>query len=98
MAEYPLQFATQQIRRAFARAIGRSIPKILTELITNGDDSYRRLAATEKRRDVDEPSTITIQFERSEGRSFVRSFVRYATFRLISRVSTAVAPLKQLTF
>ena len=68
MAEYPLQFATRQIRRAFARAIGRSIPKILTELITNADDSYRRLTASEKHGDLDDPCKIRLEFERAKRR------------------------------
>src|SRR5437899_58214 len=66
MSEYPLQFATRQIRRAFERAIGRSIPKILTELITNGDDSYRRLAQAAV--PADDPAPIAILFERSKKR------------------------------
>ena len=68
MAEYPLQFATRQIRRVFERAIGRSVPKILTELITNADDSYRRLAATGRVQDMGEPLRITIAFERKKKR------------------------------
>lgn len=66
MAEFPLQFATRQIRRTFERAIGRSIPKILTELITNADDSYRRLIAAGQRADSDDPLTITVSFERGK--------------------------------
>jgi hypothetical protein len=68
MAEYPLQLATRQIRRIFERAIRRSIPKILTELITNSDDSYRRLPTVEKAADPDEPRKITIRFQRSKKR------------------------------
>lgn len=66
MAEYALQFATRQIRRAFERAIGRSIPKILTELITNADDSYRRLSQAGAT--VDDPARIAIRFERNKKR------------------------------
>jgi len=66
MSEYPLQFATRQIRRAFERAIGRSIPKILTELITNADDSYRRLS--QGGIPISDPASITVLFERSKKR------------------------------
>ena len=72
MAEFQLEFATRQIRRAFARAIGKSIPKILTELITNADDSYRRLEESARRGGnaslVADPAPITIIFERSKKR------------------------------
>jgi hypothetical protein len=66
MSEYPLQFATRQIRRAFERAIGRSIPKILTELITNADDSYRHLSQAGI--PISDPAPITVLFERSKKR------------------------------
>jgi hypothetical protein len=72
MAEFQLEFATRQIKRAFARAIGKSIPKILTELITNADDSYRRLQEATRPAGntpaVEEPAPITIVFERSKRR------------------------------
>jgi hypothetical protein len=48
MPEIVLEFATRQIRRTFERAIGRSIAKILTELVTNSDDSYRRISEAAK--------------------------------------------------
>src|SRR5437762_1141687 len=71
MAEFPLEFATRQIKRAFARAIGKSIPKILTELVTNADDSYRRLEGAPTRggssRSSD-PAPMVIVFERSKRR------------------------------
>jgi hypothetical protein len=66
MPEYPLQFATRQIRRAFERAIGRSIPKILTELITNADDSYRRLFQAGS--ELEGPAPIVILFDRAKRR------------------------------
>lgn len=69
MAEYPLQFATRQIRRAFERAIGRSIPKILTELLTNADDSYRRLS--QQGVAIEDPAKITILFEKRRKRFIV---------------------------
>ncbi len=46
MPEYEIQFATRYIRRQFSKAVGKSIPKILAELITNADDSYKRLLNT----------------------------------------------------
>jgi HSP90 family molecular chaperone len=69
MAEFQLQIAGRQIRRQFARAIGKNIPKILTELITNADDSYRRLEDGSNAGDADrtnEPVPITIIFERGK--------------------------------
>src|SRR3990172_5643191 len=70
MAEYQLQIASRQIRRQFARAIGKSIPKILTELITNADDSYRRLVDGTKTDgetyNIEDPAPITIIFERGK--------------------------------
>lgn len=70
MAEYQLQIAPRQIRRQFARAIGKSIPKILTELITNADDSYRRLIDGAKNASemcgLEDAAPITIVFERGK--------------------------------
>lgn len=43
MAEIELKVASRYIRRQFEKAIGKSIIKLLTELITNSDDSYSRL-------------------------------------------------------
>lgn len=40
-----LKISSEYMRRQFAKAVGRSIIKILTEPITNADDSYRRLEA-----------------------------------------------------
>lgn len=71
MTEYPLDFATRQLMRAFSRAVGKSIPKILTELITNADDSYRRLETSRekgKHIELDDPAPILIVFERSKHR------------------------------
>ncbi len=72
MAEFPLQFATRHIRRAFERAISRSIPKILAELITNADDSYRRLEEVGRQsggqHNIEEPAPITILFDRAQRR------------------------------
>lgn len=71
MPEFPLQFASRQIRRTFERAIGKSVPKILTELITNSDDSYRRLENVENSSDKTDSSPIVIIFERSKKRILV---------------------------
>lgn len=72
MSEFVLEFATRQIRRTFERAIGKSIAKILTELITNADDSYRRLADATKRDGgssvLEDREPISIVFERSKKR------------------------------
>ena len=69
MPEFELEFATRQIRRTFERAIGKSIPKIITELVANSDDSYRRLAEARSQSQpalsVD-PSPIFIVFDRAK--------------------------------
>ncbi len=72
MPEFPLDFSTRHIRRVFARAVGKSIPKILTELITNADDSYRRMVdgARQAGREptIEDPAPIMIVFERNKRR------------------------------
>jgi Histidine kinase-, DNA gyrase B-, and HSP90-like ATPase len=66
MPEYELQIATRQLRRTFERAIGKSIAKILTELVANSDDSYRRLAEASQNPNIEEPAQIIIVFERAK--------------------------------
>ncbi len=72
MPEYPLQFATRQIRRTFERAIGKSIAKIITELVANSDDSYRRLlkpgSQNGDRPTLEDPAPIMVLFERAKKR------------------------------
>jgi len=72
MPEFVLEIATRQIKRAFARAIGKNISKILTELITNSDDSYRRLEESVKRdgghTGLEYTAPIIVVFERSKKR------------------------------
>jgi hypothetical protein len=43
MPEYDVTFDPQYIRRQFEKAVGRSVVKVLTEPVTNSDDSYQRL-------------------------------------------------------
>jgi hypothetical protein len=72
MPEYQLEFAARQIRRTFERAIGKSIAKILTELVSNSDDSYRRLVNATIRDGEsvasEEPAPIIVLFERTKKR------------------------------
>jgi hypothetical protein len=72
MPEYPLELATRQLRRTFERAIGKSIAKILTELVTNSDDSYKRLIRSGKKNSdqtvLEDPAPIIILFERTKKR------------------------------
>lgn len=71
MAEFPIEFASRQIRRTFERAIGRSIAKIITELATNSDDSYRRLSKIIEQsgaNTAEDPAPIIILFERARKR------------------------------
>lgn len=70
MSEIYLEIDSRQWRRQFERAIGRSPPKILTELITNADDSYRRIEEEQQKMGVistaSEPAPITIEFHRGK--------------------------------
>jgi len=70
MAEYQLELAERYLKRIFARAVGKNIPKILTELLTNADDSYRRIvdAANQaaKAPEIEDPAPITIVFARNK--------------------------------
>jgi len=72
MPEIILEFAARQIRRTFERAIGKSIAKIITELVTNSDDSYRRATeATEQKGErgtLEDPAPIIILFDRAKRR------------------------------
>jgi len=43
MPKYALEIALRYIRLQFEKGVGRSIPKIATELVTNSDDSYKRM-------------------------------------------------------
>ena len=43
MAWKEITIATRYLKRQFEKGVGRSIAKVLTELITNADDSYRRI-------------------------------------------------------
>jgi len=44
MTRHVLKMDPRYLRLQFEKAVGKSIPKILTELITNSDDSYKRMA------------------------------------------------------
>jgi len=72
MPEFLMEIAPRQMRRMFERAIGRSIAKILTELITNSDDSYKRLEENAQRAGgagaVEDPAQLVILFERGKRR------------------------------
>lgn len=48
MAERELSFSERFLARHFMKNVGRSICKILTELITNSDDSYKRLKESKR--------------------------------------------------
>jgi hypothetical protein len=43
MPEFPIEVAPRYFKRQFQKAVGKSVLKVLTEPITNGDDSYRRI-------------------------------------------------------
>jgi hypothetical protein len=58
VAEFQIEVASRYFKRQFQKAVGRSVLKVLTELITNADDSYRRLAVSIG------SGAITINFDR----------------------------------
>jgi len=43
MPKYELEVAVRYLKLQFEKGVGRSTPKILAELITNSDDSYKRI-------------------------------------------------------
>lgn len=73
MSEIFLEIDSRHWRRQFEKAIGRNIPKILTELVTNADDSYRRIEEGYEPAGLVEmahsPAPIIIEFDRGK-RSF----------------------------
>lgn len=67
MTEHILKFDSRHIKREFQKALRGSIPKILTELVTNADDSYRRVMqdrSSDPSLPVESPAPITIEFNR----------------------------------
>jgi hypothetical protein len=61
VAEHAIAVAVRYFKRQFEKAVGRSILKVLTELITNADDSYRRLTLSPGSSGADE---IVVEFDR----------------------------------
>jgi hypothetical protein len=59
--EFMIQVAGRYWRRQFEKAVGRSLLKVLTELLTNADDSYRRMEAAGSHVDI---GRIAIDLER----------------------------------
>ncbi|GAI82568.1 unnamed protein product, partial [marine sediment metagenome] len=45
MKSYEIKVAARHLNRLFEKASGRSLIKMLAELITNSDDSYKRIEA-----------------------------------------------------
>jgi|GEM_PF-1769226 atypical dual specificity phosphatase len=54
MTKHVLRTDPRFLRRQFEKSVGKSIPKILTELITNSDDSYKRMSKEEDSRTANE--------------------------------------------
>ncbi len=52
-----ISVATRYLKRQFEKGIGKSIAKVLTELITNSDDSYRRIENEHRRAGNQERTT-----------------------------------------
>ncbi len=69
MSEYPIEIQDRHITRMFSKAIGRSIYKILSELITNSDDSYGIIEREELKtsESTSAPCSIVIEFDRKRG-------------------------------
>lgn len=65
MPEYDITFDSKYIRRQFEKAVGRSVVKVITEPVTNSDDSYERL---KMRGGETEPGfgEIVIEFDRTK--------------------------------
>lgn len=47
MTKYEVQVAVRYLKLQFEKGVGRSIAKIIAELVTNADDSYKRMSADE---------------------------------------------------
>jgi hypothetical protein len=65
MPEYDIAFDSKYIRRQFEKAVGRSVVKVLTEPVTNSDDSYERLKARGND-DGEGFGSIVIEFDRTK--------------------------------
>lgn len=46
MTKYALKISLRYKKLQFEKGVGKSIPKIITELLTNSDDSYKRLKSS----------------------------------------------------
>lgn len=47
MTKYEVQVAVRYLKLQFEKGVGRSTAKIITELVTNADDSYKRMSPEE---------------------------------------------------
>jgi hypothetical protein len=47
VTKYEVQVAVRYLKLQFEKGVGRSIAKIITELVTNADDSYKRMTPEE---------------------------------------------------
>jgi len=47
MTKYEVEVAVRYLKLQFEKGVGRSIAKIITELVTNSDDSYKRMTLEE---------------------------------------------------
>ncbi len=89
MPEYEIAFASRHLRRTFEKAVGRSLLKLLTELVTNSDDSYRRLASGgatgnppfgEITIEVDRNARATATIDQAEGLTEMQMRDRFVTY------------------
>jgi len=67
MAEMKLIISPRFMERQFERAGGASIPKLIAELVTNSDDSYKRILQSGSNREGTRPQfgEIMVEFDRA---------------------------------
>jgi len=68
MTRFELEVSERFLRRTFEKGVARSLSKILAELITNSDDSYKRLGSTGSSETPGKPRVIRIVAERAKRR------------------------------
>lgn len=68
MTRFELEVSERFLRRTFEKGIARSLSKILAELVTNSDDSYKRLESEEYGGASGADKPIRIEADRSKRR------------------------------
>lgn len=68
MTRYELEFSERFLRRTFEKGVARSLSKILAEVETNSDDSYKRIECQGSSGQPLEPRPILIEADRAKRR------------------------------